>query len=74
MTSRDIIGIDTCAEQLGVGKQYVRKLFKRTEFWPVFRISQVPFYLGYDFDDWKTQHWREGKFVNGLVELTTEAA
>lgn len=52
-----IISLRECADDLGVTDRYMREVFGRTAFLPVFRIQQVAYYMRYDFDNWKDAFW-----------------
>ena len=57
------MSLTSCAAELRIGEGYMQKLFRRTKFWPVLRINQKAFYMGYDFETWKRRHWLNGKYA-----------
>lgn len=56
---------------LGVSRQYLQRLFRRTDFKPALIIHQRSFYLSYDWEAWQDRYWKYGKFQ--MEELTTAA-
>ena len=50
-----ILSLKTCADRLHISDRYLRTLFQRTDFKPIFRINQVAYYMRTDFEYWATE-------------------
>ena len=56
-----IVSLKNCADRLKISDRYLRTLFHRTDFRPIFRINQIAFYMRTDFEYWATEictQWR----------------